>query len=241
MVICPDFQRHITPLSLVRSSIQGFYGFLINCKNKEYIIKNKGARVIRTLYIDFSDAQGRLLRSSWWDLAEIQAHQSFNNCPCYLQEWRRFIPKNESQHFSHYKSMGIFPEAQWWLTPHSLVRFCQISNQIKLKAPEWSHGFLHYNPMWATCICCHRSLRCSHMLFVRKSPKTCHQAPSNPHNICCLGKITHLSIISYLDLYEIHISVWYYENHNDQMLIHVLRSWHSVLWNWNVILWWFSL
>ena len=33
-----------------------------------------------------------------------------------------------SQHFSHYKSMGIFPDAQGQLTPQSLVRSGRISN-----------------------------------------------------------------------------------------------------------------
>ena len=33
---------------------------LVICKNKEHPIKNKGARVFRTLYIDFSDAQGQI-------------------------------------------------------------------------------------------------------------------------------------------------------------------------------------
>ena len=33
-----------------------------------------------------------------------------------------------SQHFSHYKSMGIFPDAQGQLTPQSLVRSGPISN-----------------------------------------------------------------------------------------------------------------
>ena len=35
-----------------------------------------------------------------------------------------------SKHFSHYKSMGIFPEAQGQLTPQSEVWSGRISNQI---------------------------------------------------------------------------------------------------------------
>ena len=75
-----------------------------------------------------------------------------------------------SQDFSHYKSMGIFPDAQGQLTPQSLVRSGRISNlsemlwmsllpasmkkiQSKMKALEWSQHFPHYNPMGA--ICCH--------------------------------------------------------------------------------------
>ena len=75
-----------------------------------------------------------------------------------------------SQHFSPYKSMGIFPDAQGQLTPKSLVRSGPISNSFqmlwmsllparikkirsKIKVLEWSQDFPHYNPMGA--ICCH--------------------------------------------------------------------------------------
>ena len=75
-----------------------------------------------------------------------------------------------SQDFSHYKSMGIFPDIQGQLTPQSLVRSGQISNsdemlwmfslpasmkkiRSKMKALEWTQHFPHYNPMGA--ICCH--------------------------------------------------------------------------------------
>ena len=68
-----------------------------------------------------------------------------------------------SQDFSHYKSMGIFPDAQGQLTPQSLVRSGRISNssemlwmfslpasmkkiRSKMKALEWSQHFPHYNP-----------------------------------------------------------------------------------------------
>ena len=75
-----------------------------------------------------------------------------------------------SQDFSHYKSMGIFPEAQGQLTPQSLVLFGRISNssemlcmfslpasmkkiRSKMKALKCSQHFPHYNPMGA--IRCH--------------------------------------------------------------------------------------
>ena len=32
---------------------------LLTCKNEEDLIKNRGARVFTTLYVNFSDAQGR--------------------------------------------------------------------------------------------------------------------------------------------------------------------------------------
>ena len=34
--------------------------FLVACKNEEDHIKNEGARVVTTLFIDFSDAQGQI-------------------------------------------------------------------------------------------------------------------------------------------------------------------------------------
>ena len=63
-------------------------------------------------------------------------------------------------HFSHYKSMGIFPDAQGQLTHKSLVGSCQISNPFKIlwlsllparikknkskmEELEWSQDFIH--------------------------------------------------------------------------------------------------
>ena len=37
---------------------------LVACKNEEDPIKNEGARVVTTLFIDFSDAQGHLTPKS---------------------------------------------------------------------------------------------------------------------------------------------------------------------------------
>ena len=39
-------------------------GLLVACKNEEDPIKNEGARVVTTLYINFSDAQGQLALKS---------------------------------------------------------------------------------------------------------------------------------------------------------------------------------
>ena len=39
-------------------------GFLVACKNVEDPIKNEGARVVTTLFINFSDAQGELTPKS---------------------------------------------------------------------------------------------------------------------------------------------------------------------------------
>ena len=75
-----------------------------------------------------------------------------------------------SQHFSHYESIGIFPDAQGQLTPQSLIGFCRITSSFKIlwlssfparivkiqsqmKDLEWSQEFTHYNSMGA--IYCH--------------------------------------------------------------------------------------
>ena len=76
-----------------------------------------------------------------------------------------------SQHFSHYKSMGIFPDTQWKLAHKPLVQSCRILHPFdidlwlsslptrkkkiksKMKELEWSQDFPHYNPIGA--ICCH--------------------------------------------------------------------------------------
>ena len=39
-------------------------GFLVACKYEEDPIKDEGARVVKTLFINFSDAQGQLTQKS---------------------------------------------------------------------------------------------------------------------------------------------------------------------------------
>ena len=39
-------------------------GFLVACKNEEDKIKNEGARVVTTLFIDFSDTKGQITQKS---------------------------------------------------------------------------------------------------------------------------------------------------------------------------------
>ena len=62
-------------------------GLLVACKNEEDPIKNEGARVVTTLFINFSDAQGQLtLKSLMESCRKIQTHPSFYGWSCYLQE-----------------------------------------------------------------------------------------------------------------------------------------------------------
>ena len=167
-------------------------GVLVACQNEEDPIKIKGARVVTTLFIDYLDAQGQLTPKSMMESCQ-------NSNPSKLL-WLTLLParikrihwKMEglewSQRFSHYKSKGVFPNAQGQLTHKSFVRYCQISNpskilwlsslpsrikknQSKMKELECSQGFPHYNPMGA--ICCHGN-QSSNPIW----PKTqCSQSP----------------------------------------------------------------
>ena len=147
---------------------------LVTCKYEEDPIKNEGARVVTTLYSNFSEAQGQITLV----LVSVSGRNlnSFKlSCMSSLPARMRMIDSKKkelecSQDFSHYKSMGIFPDAQGQLTPQSLVRSGRISNssemlwmfslpasvkkiRSKIEALEWTQQFPHYNPMGA--ICCH--------------------------------------------------------------------------------------
>ena len=61
-------------------------GFLVACKNEEDPIKDEGVRVVTTLFIYFSDAQGQLTPKLVMEYCIIQTHPSFNSCPYCMQE-----------------------------------------------------------------------------------------------------------------------------------------------------------
>ena len=147
---------------------------LVTCKYEEDPIKNEGARVDTTLYSNFSDAQGQITLV----LVSVSGRNLNSSkllCMSSLPARMRMIDLKMkelecSQDFSHYKSMGIFPDAQGQLTPQSFVRSDRISNssemlwmfslpasmkkiRSKMKALEWTQHFPDYNPMGA--ICCH--------------------------------------------------------------------------------------
>ena len=141
---------------------------LVTCKNEEDTIKNEGARVLTTLYINFLDAQGQITLE-----LIVVSGRNFNlsklSCMSQLPARMRMIDLEMkelecSQDFSHYKFMGIFPDAQGQLTPQSLVQSGPISNssemlwmfslpasmkkiRSKMKPLECSQHFSHYNPM----------------------------------------------------------------------------------------------
>ena len=147
---------------------------LVTCKNQEDPIKNEGARVVTTLYNNFSDAQGQItlvLVSVSGRNLNLSKLKCMSSLPARMRMIDLKMKALEcSQNFSHYKSMGIFPDAQGQLTPQSFVRSGRISNssemlwmfslpasmkkiQSKIKALEWTQHFPHYNPMGA--IRCH--------------------------------------------------------------------------------------
>ena len=109
---------------------------LITCMYEEDPIKNKGARVFTTLYVNFSDAQGQITLES-----VVVSGRNLNSfklsCMSSLPARIRMIESKMkelecSQAYSHYKSMGIFPDAQGQLTPQSLVRSGRISNSSEM-------------------------------------------------------------------------------------------------------------
>ena len=92
--------------------------------------------MVTTLYSNFSDAQGQITLV----LVSVSG-RNFNSsklpCMSTLSARMGMIDSKMkelecSQDFSHYKSMGIFPDAQGQLTPQSLVRSGRISNSSEM-------------------------------------------------------------------------------------------------------------
>ena len=140
----------------------------VTCKYEEDTFEYEGTRVLTTLNINFSDEQGQITL-----VLVVVSDRNFNSsklsCMSSLPARMRMIDSKMkelecSQDFSHYKSMGIFSDAQGQLTPQSLVRSGRISNssemlwvfslpasmkkiRSKMKALECSQHFPNYNPM----------------------------------------------------------------------------------------------
>ena len=92
--------------------IQAFIAVLVICKNEKDQNKIEGARVLTTLYIYFSNAQGQLTQ-----LLEMRFGRNSNSfkllwlslSPARMKKIQSKMKALEcSQHFSHYKSMEIF-------------------------------------------------------------------------------------------------------------------------------------
>ena len=109
-------------------------GKLVACKNEKDPIKNEGARVVTTLFINFSDAQGQLTPKSVMESCRNSNSSELLWLDLLSARMKKIHPKMKvlewSQHFSHYKSMGIFPNAQGQLTNKSLVGSWRISNPV---------------------------------------------------------------------------------------------------------------
>ena len=109
---------------------------LVTCKYEEDPIKNEGARVVTTLYSNFSDSQGQITLV----LVSVSGpNLNSSKLPCMSSlpaRMRMIYSKMKelecSQDFSHNKSMEIFPDAQGQLTPQSLVRSGRISNSSEM-------------------------------------------------------------------------------------------------------------
>ena len=109
---------------------------LVACKNEEDPIKNEGARVVTTLFINFLDAQGQLTPKSVMESCRNSNSSELIWLVLSSARMNKIHPKMKvlewSQHFSNYKSMGIFPDAQGQLTHKSLVQSCRISNPFEM-------------------------------------------------------------------------------------------------------------
>ena len=103
-------------------------GLLVACKNEEGPIKSEGARVVTTLFNNFSDAQGQLTPKSITESCRNSNSSELLWLVLLSARMKKIHPKMKvlewSQHISHYKSMGIFQDAQGQLTHKSLVRSC---------------------------------------------------------------------------------------------------------------------
>ena len=98
---------------------------LVTCKYEDDTIKNRGARVFTTLYVNFSDAQGQITLKSVV-VSGRNLNSSKLSCMSLLPARIRMIKSKMkelecSQDFSNYKSMGIFPDAQGQLTAQGQI------------------------------------------------------------------------------------------------------------------------
>ena len=103
--------------------VQDVIDVLVTCQYEEGPIKERGARVFTKLYIIFSDVQGQIALELVVVSGRILNSPKLS-CMSSLPARMRMIDSKMkelecSQDFSHYESMGIFPNAQGQLTPQS--------------------------------------------------------------------------------------------------------------------------
>ena len=100
------------------------------------MFKNEEATVFTTLYINFPDAQGQITL----ELVVVSGRKlnlskllCMSLLPAKMRMLDSIMKELEcSQDFSHYKSMGIFPDAQGQLTPQCLVRSGRITSSFEI-------------------------------------------------------------------------------------------------------------
>ena len=141
MGIFPGAQEQLTPQSLVRSGrISNWSEMLwmssLPASMKKIRSKMKALEWSQHYTASFTDAQGQITLV----LVSVSGRNldsSKLSCISSLPARMRMIDSKMkelecSQDFSHFKSMGIFPDAQGQLTPQSLVRSGQISNSSEM-------------------------------------------------------------------------------------------------------------
>ena len=88
--------------------------------------------MVTVLFINFSNAQGQLTLKSEMALCRNSNPSKVLWLVLLSARMKKIHPKMKvlewSQHFSHYKSMGIFADAKGQLTHKSVVQSCRISN-----------------------------------------------------------------------------------------------------------------
>ena len=92
--------------------------------------------MVTTSYSNFSDAQGQItlvsVSASGRNLNSSKLSY-MSSLPARMRMIESKMKELEcSQDFSHYESMGIFPDTQGQLTPQSLVRSGRISNSYEM-------------------------------------------------------------------------------------------------------------
>ena len=77
-------------------------GLLVACKNEEDPIKNEGARVVTTLFINFSDTQGQLSPKSVMESCRNSNSSELLWLVLLFARMKKIHPKD----FPHYNPMG---------------------------------------------------------------------------------------------------------------------------------------
>ena len=145
---------------------------IITCKYEKDRIKNSREKVAtqlrkngNTIFRSYPYLLPRKPAVRSGQISNSSKLSCMSSLPASMKWIRSTTAENKWQHhFTHYKSMGIFSDAQGQLTLQSLVRSGLISNsskmlrmfllpasmkkiRSKMKALEWSQHFPHYNPI----------------------------------------------------------------------------------------------